>query len=251
MRHVLLSLFLFTAVCGASATAWGQQFRVESTVFEGAKTEPLLETLTLFNDGVIYDFMNDAHKVTVTDPARERIVLLDTERKLQCTFAMQELGTFVENLRDAGSKRSEPWFFDPKFEVTTDSDGWVVLAARPLTYKVKGAKPSNSLCVTQYQRFADWSARLNATRPGNMMPFARIEVNRVMAERGEIPEEVNLTLASSVLKRGLSYRSKHAVIWSLSKTDRQKIEDVGEHMAEYATVSFTEFYGDPVAADKP
>jgi len=243
-----LFLMSFALFCGVAAPVLAQQFRVASEVFDDNDSKPIVETLTLFQNGVAYDFqLTGSQLITLVDPRRERLVLLDPDRRLQTTVKMRDLSAHIERLRQQGAQGKGAWFFNPTFKMEETTDGYLNLNSSMLKYRVKGEEPKAPQAVQQYQRFADWSARLNFT-PRTMPPFARIELDRILAERGEMPVEVELTLTLGPLNPTLVRRSKHSVIWSLSKTDRQRIENVGEHMARFESVAFQDFYSEKAAA---
>ncbi len=56
------------------------EFRIESKVFSAKDEAPTSESLTLFDDGRVYDFLTSPREITVFDISRSRIVLLDPER---------------------------------------------------------------------------------------------------------------------------------------------------------------------------
>ena len=119
----------------------------------------------------------------------------------------------------------------------------MTLGSETLTYRVQGSQPKVAQAVSGYQQFADWYARLNSLRPGSLPPFARLELNKAVAEQGWIPEEVELTVAPAqrLLGRALVLRSRHLANWRLSNTDRKRIETAGKQLAEFQSVSFSEY----------
>jgi hypothetical protein len=70
-----------------------------------------------------------------------------------------------------------------------------------------------------------------------------LELNQALAERDQVPEEVELTIESErhLLGNKLVIRSQHMFNWILSNTDRQRIETAGNHMADFQPVSLQEY----------
>jgi hypothetical protein len=117
------------------------------------------------------------------------------------------------------------------------------LSSKFLTYRVKTEEPKQEDAAQQYQHFADWYARLNATRPGNPPPFARIELNQAVANRRLIPKEIQreITVTQGLNKTTLVARSRHIVNWRLSRTDREKITEVSRNLVTFESVSYHQF----------
>jgi hypothetical protein len=233
-----------------AALGWAaevREFRVETDVFVNGQKKPVAQNLTVFTSGLVYDFpLSGPGEVAVLDPQRGRFVLLDTSRKVKATLTTQELLEFAASMKVQAADADGLLGFAvrPQFEQTFDEQGgWLTLGSKWITYRLKGSPPKDPTLVETYRQFADWYARLNATRPGNLPPYARLELNRVTAERGLIPEQVELTVVPNnrLVGRTLVVRSTHLVNWRLSNTDRQRIEEAGDHLVNFQTVKFSEF----------
>jgi hypothetical protein len=229
------------------AEAAAEEFRIETEVFAGKQKEPFAKNLTLFTDGLVYDFsLLGPEEITVLDPARGRFVLLDLKRQIRTTLTTKELLEITAAIKTHAPEMDGVFAFaaNPQFETQFDTEkNMLTLRSAVLTYRAKALSPKFASAVSSYQQFADWYARLNAVRPGSLPPFARIELNKALAERGLIPEEVELTVAPTnrLVGRTVVIRSQHAVNWRLSNTDRKQIETAGSHMAEFQPVGFKEY----------
>jgi hypothetical protein len=173
-------------------------------------------------------------------------VLLDIPRKAKTTLTTQELLQTTAAIKVQAQELDGVFAFaaDPQFKSEADGqDGWLTLSSSLLSYRAKGLKPKLTTTADAYRDFADWYARLNATRPGNLPPFPRLELNRVLAERQQVPEEVELTVEpkNRWAGRKLVVRSHHIFNWRLSNTDHKRIETAGTYMAEFQTMSFTDY----------
>jgi len=238
---------LATLSAGSAAFAQTDEFRVDTDVFLGDEKEPFAQNITIFTAGLVYDFpLIGPEEITVFDPVRGRFVLLDTQRKVKTTLSTQELLEFAAAMKVQCERKGGVFAVaaNPQFEHSgDDADDCVTLRASLLSYRVKGVSPKVESATASYQQFADWYARLNATRPGSLPPFARIELNRIIAEKGWIPEEVELTVTpqSRLIGRKLIIRSRHLPYWRISDTDRKRIDTAGTHMAKFQGVSFKEY----------
>lgn len=258
----LLWAAVLTAVVGLGNLVAGQEraFRVDTELFLDQDKMPLLATLTIFHSGMVYDFLlTTPQEVTVLDPLRGRMTLLDEGRRVQATITTQEILEFTLALQTHAAQEKDPLLVfcaTPQFETTersVEQQGQTLaelhLAAKPLSYVAVGQQPPWPQAAAMYRQFADWAARLNATRPGNLPPAARLVLNGALAERGLIPLEIRRTIpATSRLGKRLELRSQHRFNWTLSGEDHKRLERVGDMLATYEVVSFQD-YLKPLARD--
>jgi hypothetical protein len=227
--------------------ATAEDFRIETDVFLGAEKEPVAQNVTLFTGSLVYDFpLIGPQEITAFDVSRGRFILLDVPRKIKTTLQTQELLEITAAIKVQAQGMDGVFAFAaaPQLNRAVDeSSGWLTLSSSLLTYRAKGVKPPRPGAAATYREFADWYARLNATRPGNLPPFPRLELNQLLAERQEIPEEVELTVEpkNRWAGRKLVVRSRHIVNWRLSNTDRKRIDTAGSYMADFQAVSFQEY----------
>lgn len=233
-----------------------QDFRVDSELFLDQDKKPALEMLTVFSSGKVYDFrLTDPPETTVFDPVRGQFTLLDETRRVKASVTTQELLDFSLALESHAAQQRDKLFAfcaAPKFEASESevADGSLPtielrLAAKPLTYVARGQKVDKPEAVKAYRQFTDWCARINATRPGNLPPGARLALNQALAERELLPLEITRTSYSGALGRKLELKSQHRVNWTLSGEDQKKIERASDMMATFTEVSYND-YRDPV-----
>ncbi len=245
----ILSCIVLAAGTQMALTALALDFRVETDIFIGTEKKPAVENLTLFSDGQVYDFLLSGSKeITIYDPARGQFKLLDTERSLRSSISTQLLLEKVEAMEAGLAKGQDPFLkavIKPKFETKVEdvvengeSRVRVTLTSKEITYKVIGQRPQHAAAVHAYRQFSDFFARFNALRPGSLPPGARLELDRVLAERGLVPIEIERTVVSP--GRKLEVRSRHLINWILSKQDQQRIATAGNYLAELKEVDFEE-----------
>lgn len=229
----------------AAFPAAAQEFRIDTEIFIGKEREPTSETLTLFSNGLIYDFLlSKPDEITVFDPIRGRFTLLDPTHKIRCGISLQEVSEYVLAIELEAVKSKDPLFsFAAKPEFTPSVEEYVengqdfvrvTLTGKPLVYVAVARKPERPEAVRAVRSFSDWFAKLNTMR-GNLPPGARMELNSSLAERDLIPLEITRTIG------GKTARSRHLVTWTLSGEDRKKIERAGTYMTEFPSVSFDEY----------
>ena len=235
-----------------AASVWAEDFRILTRVYAGeAKTddpadaEPVAETLTIFADGVAYDFLTSGKReeITIFDPKQQRIVLLDPHRRLQTVLSFDQILSFVAQVKLRLEETGREAFANPTFEVQTPepagaSDQRLILSSPTITYEVEGESTPARELVDQYYAFADWYARLNTMRPGNAPPFARLRVNAELAERQWIPRRVlrRVVFDGMLRKRTQVMRSIHQTTRLVSQSDRKRIERATTAAATYRMV---------------
>jgi hypothetical protein len=247
---VASGLFCFTmAFSLVHAQAPNVAFRVDTDVYEETQKEPVKQTLTLFQNGVYYDFaMEKSQSVTMIDPQHERIVLIHPERRVKTTFNMPQLLTYVEDIKQQISGKQhelakmlaavEQVRFDPaenKIRVGDDT----------FYYEATMQSPKSPEMAAQYADFANWSARLNAVLPPKFPPYLRLELNRQLAERGMLPDAIYRIAKHN--NHTVTIRSQLIANGRLSTEDISKLTAVGELLQTCQEVSKDDFFN-PQAA---
>jgi hypothetical protein len=245
--------FCLAALCLLSARGGAQDFRIDTEIFIGDEKEPAAETLTIFSQGMIYDFLlTEPAEMTVLDTLRGRFTLLDPARRVKCGLGTQEvldqslaLATHAVQSRDTLFAFAAKPEFETKveeFEENGQPRTRITLTGKPLGYVVIGREPEKPEAVAAFRYFADQFARLNSLRAGNLPAGARLEVNEALADRRLIPLEVTRTIpATNPLGREIVVKSRHLVNWSLSGEDRKKIDRAGTGLAEFSAVGFEQY----------
>lgn len=248
----LLSIMVFSAAWVTVARA--QEFRIETDVFVEDAKEPAVQTLTIFHNGVVYDFLlTGVEEITMFDRDRNRLVLMDTRRKVKTELNLDAIVTFMAQMKIQLDDDRRKYLLSDDAETMTDEDGWVKLGNERVTYRAECIKPDDKATALEYQEFADWYARLNAMRPGGFPPFLRIRLNSEIAKRGLLPKTIERSIAE---KKALSesthrVRSQHLANWRLSHTDRKRLDRVGTYLANYPTVTFREYVQPASVATAP
>ncbi len=237
------------------------EFRVKTTLFAGKDEQPAAEHLILFSDSLVYDLpqIND-NVVTVFDPGRGRVILLDRATQVKSTIATDDLVKLTAQLRtsaDSPKKRKQlgldaevqPIIVDPKTDEAAPvalnessekiaSDGYMTTFG-DARYEVLTQTPRQSAIAKQYGQFADLALRLNVIRPLGLPPFPRMTLNDRVTASGQIPLETRLTIRRAIMSD--RYRSTHDLVELLSESDRKVIKEVGGMLALYKEVPLDQF----------
>lgn len=246
---------LLTALLLLASTAAAQTFRMETDVHEGNAKARVCRVLTVFTDGLAYDFLTlennggngNITETTVFDIPNGRVVMLSPDRRMKTVVSLDELLKTTTDLK-VNIKESDRLFHfaaHPKFDVKFSAEAKeLALRSDIMTYVVKCAKEETPGAARTYQEFADWSARLNSLRPGkNLPPFARMELDRELAQRNLMPAEIarTIVIAGTLRNRKEEVLTRHHINWILSSKDHDRIQRVAQQIGDFKTVSFQEF----------
>jgi len=264
-------VLLAGALAGLPTLLPAQDFRIDTEVFVGPfdkkekEKAPAAETLTIFTNGMVYDFLrSEPREITLFDPSRGRFTLMDETRELKASLSTDDVLQYVLSLDAHAVQSKDPLFAfaaHPQFESKTEEveqNGQklvqVTLTGKPLTYVALGQRPQQQGAVLPYRQFADWFARLNSARPGNLPPAARMVLNQTLAEQGLMPLEVTRTVVASGTfgrEKKLEVKTRHLVNWTLSGEDRKRIEHAGDCLARFKAITFDEYRTAPAPAVIP
>jgi len=242
----------------APAVLTAQQFRIETEVFQEGIEQPVSTNLTLFDGGLIFDFLSPnaqgdiADEIAIFDTRQRQFVLLDTERKVKTTVPEHQIVRLMAALSTDGVIKDE-FLADPKFEEDFDLETQkLTLSSNRMTYTAVGSRPDDGSYVPAYHEFADNFARLNVTDPRRMPPFARLKFNAALKKYGLIPDEITITLKPSADSQdAIRLRTTHSTHWRLSSQDQQLIETAKEFWIRYKPLELREYRRLPESIGSP
>jgi len=241
-------------------------FRVESQVFVNGAEDPVARSLTLFRDGVAWDFLEpaaakgdtagNAGEIVLHDPARERVVLVDPARNVKTqidAIRLERLSVSLAAWARKSDDRLVRWAGGPDFgEGMTETEDRIDLVGPRVHYAIDFARPPTADAVGTYRRFADTAILLKAlVRPGGLPPFPRLAINRRVAAAGGIPETVSLEIdsrAATITGRADTLRCVHKFHPRLLSGDLSRIAEAESRMAVATEVELAEFATEPTPA---
>jgi hypothetical protein len=249
-------------------------FRVESEVFVNNADQPVARSLTLFRDGVAWDFLEPAladgddkrtakgaddaaaGEIVLHDPARERIVLVDPARNIKTqidAIRLERLSVSLASWARKSDDRLVRWAGGPDFgEGMTESNERIELVGPRVRYAIDFTAPPTAETADIYRRFADTAILLKAlVRPGGLPPFPRLAINRRVAAAGGIPSNVSLEIdsrAAMITGRADTLRCVHKFHPRLLAADLARIEEAESRVAVAAPVELAEFAATPLLA---
>jgi len=245
-RSLVVALSIAVLVSTAlSALVAAEDFRIETKIFVGDAEEPATTTTTLFQGGVVYDFLDEPKQIAVfRKPGGGRpgrFILLDPERRVRTELSTDQLAGAMNKLRNWASRQRDPFLkfaANPQFEESFDRDtGQLLLASHEESYTIKTEPADMPEALSEYREFLDWYTRLNALLQAGPPPEPRLQVNAALARYQIVPITVELARAGEKEK----LRAEHDFTWLLSKHDLARIDDACASLAAYRPVDNEEF----------
>lgn len=245
---------LVVAAVGHKTLAEDVVFRVESEVFVGDEETPAAKSLTLFHNGITWDFLDapadgGEGDIILHDPARERVVVLDPQRSIKTeirTIRLERLNVSLATWARQSDDALIKWAGAADFgdAITTDGNR-VELTGPRVRYTVEFTRSSSDQAVAAYRRFADTAILLKALmQPGGIPPFPRLAINRHVEVAGGIPAEVTLCITPRLALLpggGDILRSVHKVHPQLIDGDHSRIDAASARFTVAEEVDLEEF----------
>jgi hypothetical protein len=260
------------AVCCAPSLGHGADagdpvaLRVESEVFAGQAKEPVARSLTLFDGGTTWDFLDPSaphparkvadaagcEQIILHDPVRERVIVLDPRRKLKTQIDVLRLERLSASLckwsRSSDDKLIR-WAGSADIGGgISEGNGSLELVGPRVKYTIHYTAAPTPEMAKAYRTFADTAILLKALlQPGGMPPFPRLAINRRIESAGGIPSDVTLAVDPLLPIPGTSagtLRSVHKVLPQLTDADQTRIDDAAALMAVADEVDLAAFVGD-------
>jgi hypothetical protein len=217
-------------------------FRVATDIYLDEKKPPLKQSLTLFSQGVYYDLEESENGlITVIDPKRNRIVLLDRQRMVKSTLSLEQLQMTVSNARaQAGDKISA--VRDASYQTQKDGSTIATVSNDFIEYRAVTQSVPNPNFAKQFADFADWSSRLNAVTQPKLPPYLRMDLNRLISEHGAIPTEIRRVSRKQHGGKENVVSSRLMPVWQLSQDDHARIARCAANIAEFREVPEAEYW---------
>lgn len=232
--------------------AHGQEFRIESQVYTAGSQQPASHNITLFSEGIVYDFQlsdgaaPDPVEIVIFDTRNRKLVLLDLQREVRMDLPELQLLKIVDGVRreTIQDKRSSFLVEDSFQEDIDHSTNWATLTSPQIEYRIRGARPKDASVLPQYADFLTNFTMLNATDPTKLPPFPRIRLNQTIKQLGWIASEVHISVKqNSLFRQPFRARSTHVVIHQLSDADRERIAVAKKQWLQFEPVELAEYRG--------
>lgn len=237
---IVLSLFSTSSGQTESDSSKLAAFRVDTDIYLDETKPPIKRTLTLFLEGVFYDFEEDgSQQLTVIDPQRNEIVLLNRQSQTKLTLSLDQLRLNVASARVQADAKFTA-IRESKYVDSQNGAGSATIRNDFMEYRAITQSVPQTDIATQYAEFADWSARLNAVTQPKLPPYLRMDLNKLVADHAAIPAEIRRRTHQD--GREVTIISRHIANWRLSQDDHARIARCGSMRAEFRESSWQEFW---------
>lgn len=258
------------ALCALSvAEEAAAPFRVETEVYDSEDAErPVARSLTLFRDGVAWDFLERLSKegdtitgepaeIVLHDPARDRVILIDPARQVKTQIDLLRLERLRASLAAWARSTDDPqlrWAGGPDFSPLTGEGGGseITLEGPRVRYAVTCDRAPNPTAAEAYRRFADTALLVKALlHPGGLPPYPRIAINDRVAASGAIPTAVRLEIEPRLGRlagRANVMRSEHRALSSWSAADHKRVAAAEERLSVTEAVDLARYTAPPDVA---
>ena len=235
---LLFSIALVTAVDAG-------ELRIETDVYVGDTSESLSHTVTLFNSGTVYDFVDDRQQIAVfrlpTASRSGQFILLDLKTKQRTELSTDKIAALMNKLSKWAKEQDDPMLkfsAQPEFKETFEAgSGQLTLDSPQWNYTVATVPAENDQTLGHYRQFVDWYTRLNVMMHGAPPPGPRLALNAALEKHGVVPVEIRRTVDSDTA----SLRATHLFSWRLSREDRAQVDKVRKHLANFEKVDNKKF----------
>ena len=249
IRSMNLALAIAVVAVFASDVA-GQQFKIDSEIYQGDSQAVVSRNVTLFDDGLVFDFRYDPAdtetiaEMTVYDARTKTISLLDPIRRVCLDLTDLKLMQMVSGVqKETAQNDSMKFLVNETWTEEHDWGGdWVKLSSDTVTYRMQGKRPQQTEFFPPYVEFLDNFTRVAVSDPRRLPPFSRLRLNATIKKLTWIPVEVRLEMKPNPLVReGMRATSKHTLIPALSERDRQQIVEAKASWTAFERVNLSEY----------
>ncbi|MEZ6060497.1 MAG: hypothetical protein R3C19_09060 [Planctomycetaceae bacterium] len=263
----LRMLLFLAAVClTADSITWAQGLHVVTQIYDAnvgrtdGQPRLLSSSLSLFHNGRVYDYVENADEVVIYDPTARRFTILNQSRSLVTTVDFDEIGhlmgtrepnaeKYITELQQAGdpdaarTARRLRFQLHPEFESRFDARSQTLQMLSPSwKYSVSVRPWDDEEQRQRYLTYCDWTARLNSVlHPSSNFPEPRMALNARLREiEGQMPVVVELDLRPDDDR---ILRAEHRFQQNLDDTDRRLIRrwDTAANSGRLKTLSFRRY----------
>ncbi len=249
----LLKFVVLLSFCFAPTLLHAGELRIETDVYSGDAEESISHTVTLFDSGTVYDFVDKTQQVAVfrlpTSSRPGQFILLDLKSKRRTEVSTEKIEGLMDKLSKWALQQEDPMLkfsaqpeFEEKFEEGT---GQLTLDSSQWKYTVATVPAEDAQTLGHYRQFMDWYTRLNVMMHSSPPPGPRLALNAALEKHGVVPVEIRRTVDSN----STTLRATHLFSWRLSREDRAQVEEVRDYLASFEKVGNKDFLASRMGRD--
>jgi len=241
-----LQLLSVTGIAQTQTRSASSEFRIKIDIYENESKPPINSIETIFIGGQYMELDDNRGRVTVVDPGKGRVSILNSEAKTMVHLEMAVLEKQVNSILSEMTTEQRRKFSSTG-EPTADAAGFVSLGNANLSYKFKTFTPADPNIAVSYGDFANWSARVNA-RYYKVPPFIRMELNQLLMDQRQLPEELHrLTVIvppnqADPVGKTEEIIARLFLTEPLTNNDRSRVANVLKSMTEFKINTEKEFF---------
>lgn len=244
-RVLAAAVFLISSAALVTKAAPAADFRVDNAIYRDGQSQPQSQGVTIFHQGVVYDFLSEPAEVIIFDKAHRRFILIDAARRVRSQISMEDVQGVVDRVKQRLSGHANPymkWLADPAFEESfSPENAELTLRSSMLTYRAQ-VQSTDPEVAAQYHEFSDWYTKLNlALTPSSRPPFPRMMLNDAIDRHKGVAKEVHLTVALNASAAPIKVTSRHQLTANLGTADMQRVTDARENLRSFPNVSLKDY----------
>ena len=225
-----------------------RDFRVDNAVYAEGQSQPQSQGVTIFQKGVVYDFLNDPAETIIFDKTHRQFLLLDVNRRVRSQISMDDVQAFVNRAKQRLFGHSNPnvkWLADPTFDESFNAENLELTLKSPsMTYRAV-VQSTDPAIARQYHEFSDCYAQFNhvINPTKSWPPFPRMMLNDAIERYKGIAQEVHLSAALNPKDPPIKVTSRHQLALQLDAADTKRIAEAREQLRTFRSVSFNDYRG--------
>ncbi len=244
-RRVLCLFIALISIALGSRMVAAQELRIETDVYVGSGAKPVSHTITLFDSGTVYDFVDSPAEIAVFRPPTSsragQFILLDLDLKQRTDVSTDRIDGLMNKLSKWAKAQDDPMLqfsARPEFEETFDAEtGSLTLDNELWNYTVATVPSEDAATLRHYREFTDWYTRLNTMVNSSPPPGPRLALNAALEKHCVVPVEIRRTVDSD----STAVRATHLFSWRLSRADRARLDEAREYLASFEKVNNEQF----------
>lgn len=245
----VVCLLVSSAPCAddAARNEATRRFRIDNRWSSGDNAG---KSVTVFYDGLVYDFIGDNGQITIYDKAAGTFILLDPSCRLKALVTTQSLAEDCERQRDAFRKSDSPfqnYLAEPFFEENAyEAESGLMYFRSPwVEYRFETVTLDDPVVSEGYYDYCRQLTLLNIRASGAPTPMIRNELNPVLEQNRRFPGKVVMTLypRGKVIFSTVAIKaeSTHTFVRRLQSTDESKVAQAERYRELFREVPLDDY----------
>lgn len=192
--------------------------------------------LVLFHQGVAYAFaLSEPHDVTIVDAVNSRIALLSRKQQTKAVLPQQDVINALARIKQYAAEND----LEGKLglDAVVEGNAPYRIQFEQVSYQATTQKPGSALQAAQFLQYSQWIGRVTLIRKLWPPLFARMALDEAIANDGQVPKEVTLTLGKG--DQATTLRSVFRFESNLDQADLDRIEKAKGMLRLYQDVPVT------------